>query len=99
MNIQIHSVRFDADKKLLDFVDQKVKKLGRYYDQIIGVDVFLRLAKSENTENKIAEIKLDIPVNPLFAKKQSKSFEEAVDQSIDALKIQITRQKEKLRGV
>jgi putative sigma-54 modulation protein len=99
MNIQIHSVRFDADKKLLDFIDQKVKKLGRYYDQIIGVDVFLRLAKSENTENKIAEIKLDIPVNPLFAKKQSKTFEEAVDLSIDALKIQITRQKEKLRRV
>ncbi len=99
MNIQIHSVRFDADKKLLDFVDQKVKKLGRYYDQIIGVDVFLRLAKSENTENKIAEVKLDIPVNPLFAKKQSKTFEEAVDLSIDALKIQISRQKEKLRGV
>jgi len=99
MNIQIHSVRFDADKKLLDFVGQKVKKLGRYYDQIIGVDVFLRLAKSENTENKIAEVKLDIPVNPLFAKKQSKTFEEAVDLAIDALKIQITRQKEKLRGV
>ena len=97
MNIQIHSVRFDADKKLLDFVDQKVKKLGRYYDQIIGVDVFLRLAKSENTENKIAEVKLDIPVNPLFAKKQSKTFEEAVDLSIDALKIQISRQKEKIR--
>ena len=99
MNIQVHSVRFDADKKLLNFIDQKVKKLGRYYDQIIGVDVFLRLSKSENTENKIAEIKLDIPVNPLFAKKQSKTFEEAVDLSIDALKIQITRQKEKLRGV
>lgn len=99
MNIQIHSVRFDADKKLLDFIDQKVKKLGRYYDQIIGVDVFLRLAKSENTENKIAEIKLNIPVNPLFAKKQSKTFEEAVDLTIDALKSQITRQKEKLRGV
>jgi len=99
MNIQIHSVRFDADKKLLDFVDQKVKKLGRYYDQIIGVDVFLRLAKSENTENKIAEVKLDIPVNPLFAKKQSKTFEEAIDLAIDALKIQISRQKEKLRGV
>ncbi len=99
MNIQIHSVRFDADKKLLDFVDQKVKKLGRYYDQIIGVDVFLRLAKSENTENKVAEVKLDIPVNPLFAKKQSKTFEEAVDLAIDALKIQISRQKEKLRGV
>jgi len=99
MNIQIHSVRFDADRKLLDFINQKVNKLGQFNDQIMGAEVFLRLSKSENAENKIAEIKLDIPGVPSFAKKQSKTFEEAVDLSINALKIQITRQKEKQRGV
>lgn len=99
MDIQIHSVRFDADKKLLDFINLKVNKLGQFNDQILGAEVFLRLSRSENTENKIAEVKLDIPVNPLFAKKKSKTFEEAIDLSVDALKIQITRQKEKLRGV
>ena len=99
MQIQIHSVRFDADKKLLDFVDQKVGKLVQYNDSLLGAEVFLRLSRSDTAENKVAEIKLDIPVNPLFAKKQSKSFEEAVDLCVDALKIQITRQKEKLRGV
>ncbi len=99
MNIQIHSVRFDADKKLLEFIDQKVKKLGNLNDQILGAEVFLRLSKSENAANKVAEIKIDSPVNPLFAKKQSKTFEEAVDLTVDALKKQITRQKEKLRGV
>ncbi len=99
MDIQIHSVRFDADKKLLDFISLKVNKLGQFNDQILGAEVFLRLSRSENAENKIAEVKLDIPVNPLFAKKKSKTFEEAIDLSVDALKIQITRQKEKLRGV
>ena len=99
MDIQIHSVRFDADKKLLDFINLKVNKLGQFNDQILGAEVFLRLSRSENAENKIAEVKLDIPVNPLFAKKKSKTFEEAIDLSVDALKIQITRQKEKLRGV
>ncbi len=98
MNIKIHSVRFDADKKLLEFVDQKVKKLGQFNDQILGAEVFLRLARSESAENKIAEIKLDVPVNSLFAKKQSRSFEEAIDLTVDALKKQITRQKDKLRG-
>ncbi len=98
MDIQINSVRFDADKKLLDFVDQKVNKLGQFNDQILSAEVFLRLSKSENAENKVAEIRLDIPGAPLFAKKQSKTFEEAVDLSADALKIQITRQKEKQRG-
>ncbi|HDR89397.1 MAG TPA: ribosome-associated translation inhibitor RaiA [Bacteroidetes bacterium] len=99
MNIQIHSVRFDADKKLLNFIQQKIKKLEQYNDRIIGAEVFLRLDNSQNDENKIAEIRLDIPPSPLFAKKQSKTFEEAADGVVDALKRQITKQKEKLRGV
>jgi len=99
MNIQIHSVRFDADKKLLNFITHKVNKLGQFNDQILGAEVFLRLDKSDKSENKIAEIKLNSPVHPLFAKKQSKTFEEAIDLVIDALKKQITRQKEKLRGM
>lgn len=98
MNIKVHSVRFDADSKLLDFVDQKVSKLELLNEQIIEAEVFLRLDKSETAENKIAEIKLMAPVSPLFAKKQSKTFEEAIDLSIDALKKQVAKQKDKLRG-
>ena len=99
MNIQIHSVRFDADTKLLEFVNNKVKKLLQYSDDIIGAEVFLRLDKAQDAENKITEIKLDIPRNPLFARKQSKTFEEATDTAIDALKKQITKKKKKRRGV
>jgi len=99
MNIQIHSVRFDADKKLIDFVNLKVNKLGQFNDQLLGAEVFLRLDKSDISENKIAEIKISSPTQPLFAKKQSKTFEEAIDQASGALKKQITRQKEKLRGM
>lgn len=98
MNIQIQSVRFDADRKLIKFINQKVQKLGQFNDQILNAEVFLRLAKSEKNDNKVAEIRLNTPVNPLFAKKQSKTFEEAVDLTVDALKVQITRQKQKLRG-
>ena len=99
MNIQIHSVRFDADTKLLKFINNKVKKLLQYSDDIIGAEVFLRLEKAQVAENKITEIKLDIPRNPLFARKQSKTFEEATDNAVDALKKQITKTKEKRRGV
>ena len=98
MKSQIHCVRFDADKKLLEFVDQKVKKLGQFNDQILGAEVFLRLSRSESAENKVAEIKIDVPVSSLFAKKQSKTFEEAIDLTVDALKKQITRQKDKRRS-
>lgn len=99
MNIQIHSLKFDADKKLLDFVEAKVRKLTRLNDNLISTEVFLRLDKSDDHENKIAEIKLEMPRTSLFAKKQCKTFEEATDQAVDALKKQMTRQKEKIRRV
>ena len=99
MNVQIHSVRFDADKKLIDFVHQKLDKLVQVGDEIVSAEVFLRLDKDQDRENKISEIKLELAGGPLFARKQSKSFEEATDDAIDALKKQITRHKEKKRGV
>ncbi len=99
MEIQIHSVHFDADKKLLDFIQVKVKKLLQYRDDIFAADIFLRLVNVQDDHNKIVEIKLDIPRNPLFAKKQSKTFEEATDNVIDALRRQITKQKGKQRGI
>ena len=99
MEIQIHSVRFDADKKLLDFIQVKVNKLLQYRDDILAADIFLRLINVQDDNNKMVEIKLDIPRNPLFAKKQSKTFEEATDIAIDALRRQITKQKGKQRGI
>jgi len=99
MEIQIHSVHFDADKKLLDFIQVKVKKLLQYRDDILAADIFLKLVNVQDDHNKIVEIKLDIPRNPLFAKKQSKTFEESTDNVIDALRRQITKQKGKQRGI
>jgi len=97
MDIKIHSVRFDADIKLINFIKSKVSKLIQFYDDIISAEVFLRLENSQDMENKIAEIKLDIPGNNLFAKKQSKTFEEAIDLAVDALRKQVKKKKEKLR--
>lgn len=97
MKINIQSVKFDADKKLLDFVKQKVSKLLQFNDDIIGAEVILRLENVPDNENKIAEIILNIRGNNLFAKKQSKTFEEATDGSVDALRKQLKKQKGKLR--
>ena len=98
MNIQIHSLRFDADKKLIDFVTQKVNKLSLISDDIVSAEVFLRLDHDAEKENKITEIKVEYPGGPLFARKQSKTFEEATDLVITALKRQIVKQKDKMRG-
>ena len=97
MNIKIHSIRFDADSRLLEFIDLKIRKLMQYYDEIMGAEVFLRLDKSQDLENKVVEIRLTLPGNELFAKKQSKTFEESTDMSVEALRRQIMKHKSKLR--
>ena len=98
MKIKVQSIHFTADKKLLQFVEEKVDKLFQVYDQIIDSEVFLRLDKSDNMENKIAEIKVYTPGKTHFAKEQSKSFEESTDIAVEALRKQITKYKEKQRG-
>lgn len=95
MDIQVHSIHFTADKKLLNFVNEKVTKLELFFDQIIAGEVFLRLDKNQEKENKIAEVKLLIPGKELFAKKQCKSFEEAADLAVEALRKQVGKHKEK----
>ena len=59
--------------------------------------MFLRLDKASNNENKIAEIRLNVPGSNLFAKKQSKSFEESTDIAVEALRRQVKKHKEKLK--
>ncbi|MDG1913005.1 MAG: ribosome-associated translation inhibitor RaiA [Crocinitomix sp.] len=96
MDIQVHSVHFDADRKLIDFVNQRVEKLELYFDNIILGEVFLKLGNPSDKENKVAEIKLAIPGKELFAKKQCKTFEEAADLACQALKRQVQKHKEKI---
>ena len=97
MNIKIQSVHFDAADRLEIFIRQKVGKLGQYFDGIIGAEVTLKLDKSDTLENKIADITLEIPGNNLFAKKQNKSFEEAIDLACEALRKQLIKRKEKVK--
>lgn len=96
MKLQMHSIRFDADEKLLSFIQKKTDKLDKFFDRIIDAEVFMRLDKDNNMENKIIEIKLNIPKNQLFAKERAKSFEEASDLAVEALRKQIVKHKEKI---
>ena len=98
MTPNIQSVHFNADKKLIDFINEKVNKLNQYHDGIIGTDVILKLEKSADQAHKTAEIKLHLSGNPLFAKKQCVTFEEAIDTAIDALRTQVKKHKEKSIG-
>ena len=96
MNIQIKTVHFTADQKLVDFVNRKVPKLDTYFEGIIGAEVILKVIKPETSNNKVAELKLSIPGSDyLFAEKQADSFEEAIDLCIDAIRKQLAKFKEK----
>jgi len=96
MNVKVQSVHFNADKKLVSFISNRVDKLNQFHDKITSSEVILRLDHSDSKENKIAEIKLNIPGKELFAKRQCKSFEEAVDSTVDALRQQISKHKGKV---
>jgi putative sigma-54 modulation protein len=96
MDIQIQAIHFDADDKLVDFVEEKVERLSQYYDNIIGAEVKLKVEKAGSHENKVIEIKIAIPGKDLFASKQCNSFEESADEAVEALRRQIKKHKEKL---
>ncbi|MFN0293337.1 ribosome hibernation-promoting factor, HPF/YfiA family [Pedobacter helvus] len=98
MKIRVQSIHFNADKKLLEFIQKKVDKLDQFFDQIISGEVYLKLENVEDEANKISEIKLIVPGGTLFAKEQCKSFEEATDLAIESLRKQITKHKDKTRA-
>jgi putative sigma-54 modulation protein len=99
MNIKINSVHFKADNKLESFIKEKLQKMVSIYEGIIGSEVMLKLENTENHENKMVEIRLVVRGYDLFAKKQAKTFEEATDQATEALKKQLIKHKEKIRGI
>lgn len=96
MKIAIQSIHFDADIKLLEFIQTKTKKLEQHFNQVIHAEVFLRLQRSDTEENKISEIKLHIPGAYLFAKKQCKTFKEGTDLAVESLIKQLERIKKRL---
>lgn len=99
VKLNVRSVNFDADRKLVNFIQNRIDKLTHFFDQIIEADVYLKVGNNHELENKMVEIRLYIPGNDLFAKKTAKNFEAATDEVIEALRRQAKRRKEKVRGV
>ncbi|MDD2329347.1 MAG: HPF/RaiA family ribosome-associated protein [Bacteroidales bacterium] len=97
MDIKVESVKFDADRKLLDFINEKVGKLDRFFDAIMGAEVTLSLVPGH--DNKKAIIRVKVPGNDLIAERACPTFEEAVATSVDILKENLVKTKEKMRGV
>jgi putative sigma-54 modulation protein len=96
MNVNIQSVHFDADRKLIEYVNRKLQKLENFSDRIIQVNVFLKLDNVVHlVKDKIAEIRVHIPRHNFFVKSTSKSFEESFDDALGSLVTQLKRKKER----
>ena len=96
MNVNIQTVHFDADSKLLSHVVKKLSKLNQFHDRITNVDVYLKLDNIvHNIKDKVAEIKVMVPRHEFFVKHSSKSFEESFDDAMEAVINQIKKKKER----
>ena len=98
MNTKIQSIKFNADQKLLAFVEEKVAKLDKFFDGIVSAEVAMSIEHVSDEKNKVVKIRLEVPGTALFAENKCKSFEEAVDLNVEVLKKQLAKYKEKLRG-
>jgi len=99
MKINIQSVKFNADQKLVNHIESKLSKLERFFDHITGVDVFLKLDEQSSTvKDKVVSIRCRVPGTQLFAEETSKTFEVSVDQAMQSLSRQVKKYKAKKRA-
>lgn len=98
MKVFTQSVNFTADKSLIDYVEKKIGGLEKFHDKIVDVEVFLKVQKTSEKENKITEVKINIPGDEIIVKKTNKTFEEGINIAIDSLKRSLKKSKEKLRS-
>lgn len=96
MKVNVHAVNFSVDRKLINFVQERLDKLEKYYDKVVSSDVYLKVEKTSDKENKIVEVKINVPGDDFMVKKQCKTFEEAVDQSAESLERLLQKRKEKI---
>jgi putative sigma-54 modulation protein len=97
MKVFTQSVNFNADKELINYVDEKVLTLVKFHDKIVDAEVFLKVLNISDKENKLVEVKINIPGSELIIKREAKTFKEGVNSAVDNLKRQLKRSKEKHR--
>ena len=97
MKVNVNPVNFTVDKKLVNFIEERVGKLENFYDKVVTADVFLKVEKTSEKENKIVELKIHVPGDDFMVKKQCKTFEEAIEISAESLERLLIKRKEKIR--
>ncbi|NGX85221.1 ribosome-associated translation inhibitor RaiA [Aequorivita sp. KMM 9714] len=95
MKVNVQAPNFTAKEELLLFVKKRLSKLEQFYDKIVFADVFLKVQKTSEKENKIVEVLLSVPGDDIMVKKEAKTFEAATDEASRALERQLKKRKQK----
>lgn len=98
MKVSVQSVNFNIDKELVKYIENKINTLEKFHDNILGAEVFLKVQNTSDKENKYSDVKISVPGSDLVIKKQSKTFEEGISVSVDSLRRQLVKTKEKRRA-
>lgn len=99
MKVNVQSVNFNADKDLIIFVKKKVEALEKFHDKIVDAEVYLKVQQTSEKENKVTELKLNVPHHDLMVKKEAKTFEEGISLCADSMRRLVKKTKEKEREV
>jgi putative sigma-54 modulation protein len=98
MKVSVNAVNFSVDRKLVVFIQERLTKLEKYYDKVVSADVFLKVEKTSEKENKVVEVKIHVPGDDFMVKKQYRTFEEALEVSAESLERLLVKRKEKVRS-
>ena len=98
MEIKIQSIHFDTTEKLQAFIEKKIAKLEKSFEDIQKVEVQLKVVKPATADNKTVSLSVAVPGNTLFVEKTSDTFEESTDLCVDSMRVQLQKFKEKLRN-
>lgn len=98
MKVNMQSVNFNVDRKLTDFIQQRMDKLDNYYDKVVNSNVYLKVQNTSDKANKVVEVKVEVPGDEFIVKKVCKSFEEGIDSATSSLGRLLLKRKEKLRA-
>lgn len=98
MKVSVQSVNFNISRDLVEYIEKKINNLEKFHDHILGAEIFLKVQSTSEKENKTVEVKMSLPGNDILAKKNSKTFEDAISQAADSLRKQLVKRKEKLKA-
>jgi putative sigma-54 modulation protein len=92
MDIIIQSLGFKAVESIEQFIAEKMN--GLKSETIIRANVTLFKGPDTNPENNYCEVRLEVPGNDLFVKKNSQYFETSVSECTDVLASMLNKAKD-----